>query len=242
MRSAKGRPPRASLHAGVVFVVGAILLLIGGAPSLFLSFAAEPTYRIDIYKSEAPRIPLALVGFPPFRLSPGGEDLAEAASTILRADLTFSRIFDLVDPALLPFDPRTIPLTEEQKVFPALASLKVSHLVVGALSSRGKELVLEWRLYDVARGEMIGGKRFLSSPPFFRNMVHRVSDETVYLLTGEKGIATSRIAFVSVVGDAKEIYIMDYDGYNPIHVTENKSINLSPRFSPEGKFLAYTSS
>jgi len=45
----------------------------------------------------------------------------------------------------------------------------------------------------------------------------------------------------SCMSTAKEIFVMDYDGVNPSPLTGNQSINLSPRWSPDGRMIAYTS-
>jgi len=206
-----------------------------------LKAAQEQRYIIDIYKEQPQKISIAVVGFQPFRLMPTSGDLAKTAAAVLDADLKNSSIFDVLDPSFLPFEPSKIAIGEEKGVLPILNALKVQALVVADLSARGKDVVLEGRLFDIAQGEMVFGKRYTGDPKVLRKIVHRFADEITYRLTGEKGIAQSKIAFVSVVNGAKEIFVMDYDGHNPILVTGNRSINLSPRLSPDGRFLAYTS-
>lgn len=207
-------------------------------------------YLIDIYKREAQKIVIAIAGFPSFQLEPGGENLAGKAASILSDDLKFSGIFDVLDPSFLPFEPKKVKAGEAKGVLPALNALKVQALAIGELKNRGRELILEGRLFDVARGEMVFGKRYVGDSKSFRRMIHRFADEIVYRLTGEKGIAQTRIAFVSEVQDGKgvykDIYVMDYDGYEAeayirVRGDPGRSINLSPRFSPDGRFLAYTS-
>jgi TolB protein len=59
-------------------------------------------------------------------------------------------------------------------------------------------------------------------------------------------VARSKIAFVSdrdspKARRSKEVYIVDYDGFNPRRVTVNNSINILPAWNPDGRSLAYVS-
>lgn len=187
-----------------------------------------------------PRITIAVAGFASFPLD--GQDLGKLGSSVLTADLRFTTIFDVMDPATLPFDPRSVQPDQERPLLPGLNSLKVQHLAVGYLSSRGREAVVEGRLFDINTGNMVFGKRYVGDPKFYRLIIHRFADDILFNLTGEKGVAQTRIAYVSTANrTAKELYVMDYDGANPVAVTGNQSINLSPRWSPDGRMMAYTS-
>ena len=215
---------------------GLILVSLTGSPSNARAQVIERELRERV----VPKITIAVAGFAPFTLS--GGDLGKLGASVLTADLRFTTIFDVMDPATLPFDPRGVQLDQERALLPGLNSLKVQHLVVGQVGSRGREAVVEGRLFDVTTGNMVFGKRYVGDPKFFRLIIHRFADDIVFNLTGEKGVAETRIAYVSTVGrTAKEIYVMDYDGANPVAITGNQSINLSPRWSPDGRMIAYTS-
>ena len=56
-----------------------------------------------------------------------------------------------------------------------------------------------------------------------------------------KGITTTKIAYVSDRADAKEIYVMDYDGYGGFPLTSVRDLALSPAWSPDGERIAYIS-
>jgi TolB protein len=216
--------------------VGLILVSLGTLPS---SARAQVIER-ELRERVVPRITIAVAGFAPFAMN--GEDLGKLGASVLTADLHFTTIFDVMDPATLPFDPKSVQLDQERPLFSGLNSLKVQHLAVGQVSSRGREAVVEGRLFDVATGNMVFGKRYVGDPKFHRLIIHRFADDIVFHLTGEKGVAQTRIAYVSGVSrTAKEIFVMDYDGANPVAVTGNQSINLSPRWSPDGRMIAYTS-
>ena len=39
----------------------------------------------------------------------------------------------------------------------------------------------------------------------------------------------------------KDIFVTDYDGENARQITANKTLNIAPRWSPDGRSIAYTS-
>jgi TolB protein len=194
----------------------------------------------ELRERVVPQITIAIAGFATFSMN--GEDLGRLGASVLTADLKFTTIFDVMDPATLPFDPKTVQFDQERTLFPGLNSLKVRNLAVAQVSSRGREAVVEGRLFDVATGNMVFGKRYVGDPKFYRLIIHRFADDILFNLTGEKGVAQTRIAFVSAVSrTAKEVFVMDYDGATPGAITGNQSINLSPRWSPDSRLIAYTS-
>ncbi len=114
-------------------------------------------------------------------------------------------------------------------------------LVTGEVRFEGREIVLNCHLYDAKQKTYIIGKSYRGRKHAIRNMVHRFSDEMVFRFTGDKGIASSKIAFVQRSDRAKEIYIADYDGKNVRQLTGNGSLNLSPDLAPDGNQVAYVS-
>jgi len=213
------------------------LVVCGG----LLAASASAQVDITVTRKIVHRIPIAVVGLRPTRMASRGPDLAAKTQSILVSDLEFSTTFEVLPPAFLPFEPREIRLGEEEKVLPSLNQLQVQAMLAVDLTKQGKELVLEGRVYNVSRGTFLGGKRYFGNAKALRSMVHRLADEVVFWLTGERGVASTRIAFATAERRTTELYLMDYDGHNAVLATGNRSINLSPRFSPDGKLLAYTS-
>ncbi|MBU3666175.1 MAG: biopolymer transporter Tol [Chthoniobacterales bacterium] len=73
-----------------------------------------------------------------------------------------------------------------------------------------------------------------------RDAAHQFADDIVETLTGNQGIATTKIAFVGTASGAKEIYIADYDGNNARRLTSDRSISVAPSLGPGARNLAYT--
>lgn len=114
-------------------------------------------------------------------------------------------------------------------------------LVRSEYSLKGDRLTAEFRLFDVISRKLITAKRYLGAARDLRRFSHSFADEILRVITGEAGVFTTRIAYVSAQTGNKEIYVMDWDGNNPLPLTKNGSINLNPDFSPDGREIIFTS-
>jgi len=110
-----------------------------------------------------------------------------------------------------------------------------------SLEVDGLQFRLKFHLFDLVEQKHLIGKEYEGNLQTLRNMVHRMADEVVLQLTGEKGVSNTKIAYVLVQGGSKEIFMADFDGANIKQVTQNQSINLSPAWSSDGKKIAFTS-
>lgn len=88
-----------------------------------------------------------------------------------------------------------------------------------------------------SRGAVVLQKSYSGS---FRSAAHAFADDIVETLTGQKGIASSKIAFVSTRTGKKEIYLADYDGANVQQLTSDGSLSVAPSLSRDRRKLAYT--
>ena len=87
-----------------------------------------------------------------------------------------------------------------------------------------------------------GGKNALSKTynGAGRLKVHQFADDIVETLTGNRGIASTRIAFVATRSGKKEIYTADIDGSNVLQLTHDNAISVAPSISPDARSLVYT--
>ncbi|HET7239088.1 MAG TPA: hypothetical protein VFI76_08670 [Terrimicrobiaceae bacterium] len=109
---------------------------------------------------------------------------------------------------------------------------RASYIISGSASGG----TLQGQVTD-QRGGIVLQKSYSGGP---RVAAHRFADDIVETLTGHKGIASSRIAFVSSRTGRKEIYTSDYDGANVRQLTHDGAISVAPALSPDGRKLAYT--
>jgi TolB protein len=157
----------------------------------------------------------------------------------IRDDLSYSGWFEVVDPGLYRLVP---PADEKGEPFEAWESIGVDDgFVRFDVQVDDGRVDLAARLYDVKSQSLIRHWRYAGSLELKRRVAHTVSDELVLNYTGKKGVAMTRIAFVSKHGDGKEVYLMDYDGARVRRLTTSGTINLSPAWSPDGTELAWVS-
>jgi TolB protein len=175
----------------------------------------------------------------------GDEASAQACKTVaevLRNDLRFEGLFQFVPDTLF----RAIPaLNPDAPKFDDWKGIGASILVVTRAEVTGGELTVEAKAFFVDSGQTMLAKRYSGRADNPRVFAHQASDD-IMALTQYRGVARTRIAFSSdrdanAEHRAKELYIVDYDGFNPRRVTVNGSLNILPAWTPDGRSLAYVS-
>ena len=171
---------------------------------------------------------LAVADFQP---RAGGVDAATATfNEVLWNDLKFAGVANLVGRSLYPktrlADPASLRY-EEWTADPVKADYVAFGSITGAASAQGF-------LYDVKTQSQLLTASLGGEP---REMAHQFADQIVKLLTGQDGIATSKIAYIA----NREVAMMGYDGFGSRSFTRDGSIALFPALSPDGRRLAYVS-
>lgn len=120
-------------------------------------------------------------------------------------------------------------------------ALGADFVILGRYSQTGDDLSLELRMLDMLAGRMVFGRRYHGPVVRERDMILKYCDEVIRQLTGELGISRTRIAFTSDASGFQEVYVADLLGDDIRQVTRHRQLTVSPRFSPNGRLLAYTS-
>lgn len=215
-----------------------IRIMLFLAIALFLSAgAARSQYYLGVIKGEAKKIPIVVLDIHDDTGSPA---LRAMALEVLQADLRRSQVFDVSDPKKLDmnYHGKDEPPADAVKRGGAFGLTGVAW---ARLSRKGGDITLSGRLYDAATGVRLTAKEYYGNEELLRRMVHTFADEIVSQYTGERGIARTRIAYVSDKTGRKELYVVEYDGHNSKKLTADRSYCMSPAWSPDGKILAYVS-
>jgi TolB protein len=221
-----------STHLLGLFCMMAMGLVCADAADVYLS----------ISRGGGQRLRLAI---PDFTRAEGGSaangGLGHEMARILADDLRPYRFFDLIDNQQFLREAAQADAQAGDIVFSEWAELGAQALVKGTFSQEGRDLIVECRLFDVAGQRMITGKRYRGPADAFASMMHRCADEIMVRFTGEPGIAQTQIAFISRQNGNKELFVMDQSGANVRQLTSDRSITLSPAWSPDSREIAVTS-
>ncbi|MDH5710316.1 MAG: Tol-Pal system beta propeller repeat protein TolB [Gammaproteobacteria bacterium] len=210
-----------------------LLLFIFCAP-------AHAVLNIEITDGIEGSLPIAIV---PFQWT-GGVKLGDAdVSSIVASDLARSGKFSpLPNKDLIAY-----PKEVEDIHFPSWKMTGVDHLVIGVVKQNGADdFQVQFRLFDVLKGEQLLGYSFAATRNSLRSVAHRISDYIIKNLTGLSGAFDARIAYVTArqtPGSAVSYLLQaaDTDGFNPQNLLTSKEPIMSPSWSPDGKQLAYVS-
>lgn len=209
-----------------------VLLLLAPPAVLY----AQPGY-IEVNAPGNRQLKL-VVELPRSLEAPANSESGKLVSDVIANDMNMSGVVT-AEVRTQPHSPRNLSLADVDYV-PWL-SAGFDLLVRSEFSLKDDRLTVEFRLLDVINRKLITAKRYLGSAKDLRRFSHTFADEILRALTGEKGVFTTRIAYVSTRTGNKEIYVMDWDGNNPLPLTKNGSINLNPDFSPDGREIIFTS-
>jgi len=204
----------------------AILLVFG----LLTGAAAAARVYLDITSPDFRKVPVAV---PYFVNKAGSRQVREsdmAMADLLARGLTFHGFIAV--PAADSYGGR-----QDIK----WRDLGVDFAVLGRYEAEDTNIVLELQLLDVNEDRTVFGRRYKGPWQIKEKMILKFCDEVIMQLTGEAGVSRSRIAFVSDKSGYKEIYLADVLGEEVQQVTRHQNLAVSPRFSPDGGLLAYTS-
>ncbi|MEE9258176.1 MAG: Tol-Pal system beta propeller repeat protein TolB [Nitrospinaceae bacterium] len=213
------------------------------------AFAAQPNVRLEMEQETRQEVAIAV---PEFVLKKNTQDkrgLHREARKILGNDLRLSELFTLVSPMVYE-ELERMERGQEKVDYWSWKQIGAQWLVKTefTVSPKGDTFQIIFRLYDAVNERFLFGKRYTAGKNHLRRVVHRFADEVVLQLTGKRGVAETKIVFLVQEKDRndpekinKEIYIVDFDGWSQKKMTDDRTINLTPAWSPDGRWIVYTS-
>jgi len=206
-----------------------------------LFFSASVVNAAEVFmemeRSGFRKIPLVIM---PFGGAPEHKEEMTIVENVLRSDLKRSHVFELLETSDVGISSDKVEAPGSAVMVKA-AKAGVLALVWAKLETQDTGWVLESHAFETAKGDQVVGVKIFGGKKKLRDLAHRFSDKLTLHFTGEKGVAQTKLTYISDLSGNKEVYVMDYDGANKVRFTRDRSIAISPRWSHDATKISYTS-
>jgi TolB protein len=211
--------------------------------TITLSYSVHAILSMELTRGIAGAIPISIVPFAVQGEAPPPQDV----SGIITNDLSNSGRFKVYGRGKLSQFPSSI--TEVSIDY--FRRLGTDNVVVGKVDSLGENRYrVNFQLLDMIGGidkaRVVLQKTYEIAGNEMRKLSHHISDLIYGIITGNRGVFSTRIAYVLVqrIPNAATHYLLevsDQDGYNPRLLLNSTEPLMSPSWSPDGKQIAYVS-
>ncbi|MCL2308912.1 MAG: Tol-Pal system beta propeller repeat protein TolB [Proteobacteria bacterium] len=206
------------------------MVIVGMLLLAALSVRAQLT--IEIIGGAGAAMPISVVPFA------GEANFPLGISGVVGGDLTRSGRFRQIDGAAIT--PR--PAAAEEVNISLFRTRGADAVVVGSMRPLADGKVeVRFALVDAVKQQTLANMIYTVTQQQFRATAHRIADVIYEKLTGEPGVFSTRIAYITQQGSQHQLQVADADGDNPQTIVSSKDPLISPRFSPDGSRIAYVS-
>lgn len=206
--------------------------MINRITTVFILLFSTQLFALDLELTQGinSALPIAINSF-------GNDPGAEEIGKVIEGDLTLSGQFKIISGPQSP---------NSQSSVSVLKQLGADSVVTGRVNRVGNRYEVSFTLADaVANGNILLTRSYQVNTNQIRPLAHHISDEVYQKLTGERGIFSTRIAYISVqrgVGRTRySLEVADADGHNPQSLLISSEPIMSPSWSPDGKNISYVS-
>ncbi len=198
----------------------------------WLPLAAHAQLTIEIVGGGGSTVPISIVGFENESNYPLG------ISGVVGADLSRSGLFRLIDASgIVPRPSR--PGEVRMGDFRARGA---DAIVVGSMTPLADGRIdVRFALLDAVKQSELASMTYVVTPQQFRATAHKIADVIYEKITGDPGVFSTRIAYISKQGSRFQLQVADADGFGPQTIVTSNEPLLSPAWSPDGTRIAYVS-
>lgn len=193
---------------------------------------AHGQLSIEITTEGGRAYPIAIV---PFADESG---LPLTVSKVVSDDLGRSGQFKLIDPTVAG------PLSPESGAIDYVdwKTRGADAVVVGSVQKTADgRYQVRFKLLDVLRQSAQVTLSFSATGPELRATAHRIADVIYENITGDRGVFSTKIAYVVKNPGKFQLKVADWDGDNEQTAASSSEPIISPSWSPDGRRLAYVS-
>ncbi|WP_312139860.1 Tol-Pal system beta propeller repeat protein TolB [Stutzerimonas nitrititolerans] len=215
------------------YLRGFIVLL-----SLVLGSAVAQEKNIVVTSGSDRAIPIAVV---PFGWQ-GGSVLSEDMAETIGNDMRNSGIFQPIPKQNMI----SMPARPSEVIFRDWKALGAQYLLIGDIQPSGGRLQVQYAVFNVTTEQQVMTGSVGGTPEQLRDMAHYIADQSFEKLTGIKGAFSTRLLYVtaermSANNTRYTLQRSDYDGARAVTLLQSREPILSPRYSPDGRRIAYVS-
>ena len=215
------------------YLRGFIVLL-----SLVLGSAVAQEKNIVVTSGSDRAIPIAVV---PFGWQ-GGNVLSEDMAEIIGNDMRNSGIFQPIPKQNMI----SMPARPSEVIFRDWKALGAQYLLIGDIQPSGGRLQVQYAVFNVTTEQQVMTGSVGGTPEQLRDMAHYIADQSFEKLTGIKGAFSTRLLYVtaermSANNTRYTLQRSDYAGARAVTLLQSREPILSPRYSPDGRRIAYVS-
>jgi len=206
--------------------------------SLVLGSAVAQEKNIVVTSGSDRAIPIAVV---PFGWQ-GGSVLSEDMAEIIGNDMRNSGIFQPIPKQNMI----SMPARPSEVIFRDWKALGAQYLLIGDIQPSGGRLQVQYAVFNVTTEQQVMTGSVGGTPEQLRDMAHYIADQSFEKLTGIKGAFSTRLLYVtaermSANNTRYTLQRSDYDGARAVTLLQSREPILSPRYSPDGRRIAYVS-
>lgn len=210
------------------------LLIALSSTIVFLS--SVNALKIEINKGEVKPEPVAVVQF--VNTDGSSSKIGEEIASIIENDLNISGLFEPINPS--NFLETAKKIVNDGVNIKNWKVINARFLIYGVINGN----MAKFRVIDIMTNKEIVNSEVKINISKKRETAHMIADKIYERITNEEGYFNTKVVYVSTANKipsqrTTKLMIIDQDGKNPIALTDGTELVINPRYSPDGKTVAY---
>lgn len=223
----------------------AILILTFLLSNIFCFAQQTPLIKVGEAKSKKSNLAFPVFNNIGSNTSSSANTVAAQIFNIAKRDLEISIFFNLIptsafleDTSKTPVKPR--PMDPLGFKFQPWKTIGTEFLIRGTYFVANNDVTVETFLYNVDQEKLVVGKRYKANINQTSQIGHTIANDILEVLTGKRGFYLSKIIATTDKTGYKEVITMNWDGSQSDLMTKDRSIAISPNWSPDGTKIIYS--